>query len=87
MSSGQKACFEDEEAWDALKVKMDLKNTTWTCYSRQAAAAKTGFTVHGMTGAVLEEFVAATMHVQEVVAKAQRIKSLKEELQRLEGVK
>lgn len=87
MSSGQKACIDDEEAWAALKVKMDLKNTTWTCYSRQAAVAKIGFTVHGMTGAVLEEFVAATMHVQEVVAKAQRIKSLKEELQRLEGGK
>lgn len=40
MSSGQKACTDDEEDWDIFRRRVGLFNVPWGVYSREAAAIK-----------------------------------------------
>lgn len=57
MGCGQKAVAEDEDAWDALQNKARINGLQhWSCYSREAALAKTGYN-EGYVGELLMKYV------------------------------
>lgn len=50
MSSGQKACWDDEEDWSDLKVKAGIKEVKWEVYSQCATFAKQLYEKHQWIG-------------------------------------
>jgi len=54
MSSGQKACAEDEDDWNFLKNQAGIKDVRWGVYSNEAVAARRIFEADGATGFMLK---------------------------------
>lgn len=69
MGDSRSAVYDDEEDWDDLKRRADIKSATWKVYSPEARYAKIGFGEHGYTGRRLSLYVKHEMELSNLRSK------------------
>ena len=71
MSSGQKSCYDDEDAWDYFLNKTGIRyltgNVAWHAYSDEAIFAKDGYKKYELTGTFLVKYVSLKMEEAQLI--------------------